>query len=341
MKPRITVRDIAKQAGVSHATASRVLGGYGYVSEEKREAVLEKARQMGYRPHAIARSMVHGKTKTVGFVVGDIENPFFSNLVMNINALISPQAYTMMVYTTNENLDEEIHGVETLLSKQVDGLIIAPCSSQNYSHIVEAHNSGTAVVLVDRVPDSLNIDSVRVDNALAIQNAMQHLFDLGHRKIGFLSDSLDIASNRERLKGFREAYQEQSLSLNPELIKITGHTVLDGYRGSVSLLSQSNRPSAIITANNFMTTGFLLAAKDMLFRIPEAISLISFDELDWYKLIDPPITTIAQPLKRISQEVARLLLRRMLENENIAQFEDVVLKTSLVTRKSTAEAKQP
>jgi LacI family transcriptional regulator len=341
MKPRITVRDIAKQAGVSHATASRVLGGYGYVSEEKREAVLEKARQMGYRPHAIARSMVHGKTKTVGFVVGDIENPFFSNLVMNINALISPQAYTMMVYTTNENLDEEIHGVETLLSKQVDGLIIAPCSSQNYSHIVEAHNSGTAVVLVDRVPDSLNIDSVRVDNALAIQNAMQHLFDLGHRKIGFLSDSLDIASNRERLKGFREAYQEQSLSLDPELIKITGHTVLDGYRGSVSLLSQSNRPSAIITANNFMTTGFLLAAKDMLFRIPEAISLISFDELDWYKLIDPPITTIAQPLKRISQEVARLLLRRMLENENIAQFEDVVLKTSLVTRKSTAEAKQP
>lgn len=341
MKPRITVRDIAKQAGVSHATASRVLGGYGYVSEEKREAVLEKARQMGYRPHAIARSMVHGKTKTVGFVVGDIENPFFSNLVMNINALISPQAYTMMVYTTNENLDEEIHGVETLLSKQVDGLIIAPCSSQNYSHIVEAHNSGTAVVLVDRVPDSLNIDSVRVDNALAIQNAMQHLFDLGHRKIGFLSDSLDIASNRERLKGFREAYQEQSLSLDPELIKITGHTILDGYRGSVSLLSQSNRPSAIITANNFMTTGFLLAAKDMLFRIPEAISLISFDELDWYKLIDPPITTIAQPLKRISQEVARLLLRRMLENENIAQFEDVVLKTSLVTRKSTAEAKQP
>jgi LacI family transcriptional regulator len=341
MKPRITVRDIAKQAGVSHATASRVLGGYGYVSEEKREAVLEKARQMGYRPHAIARSMVHGKTKTVGFVVGDIENPFFSNLVMNINALISPQAYTMMVYTTNENLDEEIHGVETLLSKQVDGLIIAPCSSQNYSHIVEAHNSGTAVVLVDRVPDSLNIDSVRVGNALAIQNAMQHLFDLGHRKIGFLSDSLDIASNRERLKGFREAYQEQSLSLDPELIKITGHTILDGYRGSVSLLSQSNRPSAIITANNFMTTGFLLAAKDMLFRIPEAISLISFDELDWYKLIDPPITTIAQPLKRISQEVARLLLRRMLENENIAQFEDVVLKTSLVTRKSTAEAKQP
>ncbi len=104
MKPRITVRDIAKQAGVSHATASRVLGGYGYVSEEKREAVLEKARQMGYRPHAIARSMVHGKTKTVGFVVGDIENPFFSNLVMNINALISPQAYTMMVYTTNKEI---------------------------------------------------------------------------------------------------------------------------------------------------------------------------------------------------------------------------------------------
>ena len=335
MNSKITVKDVAKDAGVSSATASRVLGNYGYVSDEVRVAVLESARKLGYRPHAIAKSMVNGETKTIGFVVGDIENPFFASLAKYVNALISLQGYTMMVYTTDENIEEEIRGVDSLISKQVDSLIIAPSSSSEFSHIIAAQNSGVSVVLVDRPLPNIKIDSVSVDNIQAMAEAVSYLIGLGHREIGFLSDSLEISSNQERLTGYSKAYTDKGLSVDEGLIKITGYTVMDGYRGAVALLSSPRRPSAVVTANNFMTTGFLLAVHDMGLVIPDQISLIGFDDMDWYKLTNPPITTISQPIKRIGQEVSRLLLSRMANKGEITHSETLLLNTHLIHRMST------
>lgn len=335
MNSKITVKDVAKDAGVSSATASRVLGNYGYVSDDVRVAVLESARKLGYRPHAIAKSMVNGETKTIGFVVGDIENPFFASLAKQVNALISLQGYTMIVYTTDENIEEEIKGVDSLISKQVDGLIIAPCSSVEFSHIVAAQNSGISVVLVDRPLPNIEIDSVSVDNVQAMSDAVSFLLGLGHREIGFLSDSLDISSNQERLAGYTKAYADSGLPVHEELIKVTGYTVMDGYRGAVALLSSQSRPSAVVTANNFMTTGFLLAAHDMGLSIPDQISLIGFDDMDWYKLTNPPITTIAQPINRIGKEVSRLLLSHMANKGEIIHSETLLLNTHLIQRMST------
>ena len=335
MSSKLTIRDVAKDAGVSVSTASRAMGNYGYVSDEVRATVLESARKLGYRPHAIAKSMVSGETKTIGFVVGDIENPFFASLAKYVNALISLQGYTMMVYTTDENIEEEIRGVDSLISKQVDGLIIAPSSANEYSHILAAQNSGVSVVLVDRPLPDLEIDCVSVDNIQAMNEAVTYLLDLGHKDIGFLSDSLEISSNQERLAGYTRALNDHGIEANNDLLKITGYTVMDGYRGAVALLSSPQRPSAVVTANNFMTTGFLLAAHDMGIKIPDNISLIGFDELDWYKLINPPITTIAQPIKRIGQEVSRLLLSRMVNKGEIRHSETILLNTHLTHRNST------
>jgi LacI family transcriptional regulator len=335
MNSKITVRDVAKDAGVSSATASRVIGNYGYVSDEVRVAVLESARKLGYRPHAIAKSLVKGETKTIGFVVGDIENPFFASLAKYVNALISLQGYTMMVYTTDENIEEEIRGVGSLISKQVDGLIIAPSSSSEFSHIVAAQNSGISVVLVDRPLPNIQIDSVSVDNIQAMTEAVTYLLDLGHRDIGFLSDSLEISSNQERLTGYTKAHKDKGLPVDEGLIKITGYTVMDGYQGAVALLSSPQRPSAVVTANNFMTTGFLLAADDMGIAIPDQISLIGFDDMDWYKLTNPPITTISQPIQRIGKEISRLLLSHMANKGEITHSETLLLKTHLIHRMST------
>lgn len=332
---KITVKDVAKAAGVSSATASRVLGNYGYVSEEVRISVTEAARKLGYRPHAIAKSMVKGETKTIGFVVGDIENPFFASLAKYVNALISLQGYTLMVYTTDENIDEEIRGVESLISKQVDGLIIAPASSKEVSHIVAAQNSGISVVLVDRPLPDIQIDTVAVDNTNGMFEAVQYLIGLGHRDIGFLSDSIDISSNQERLEGYRKAFTEVGLPVDEHFVKTTGYTVMDGYRGAVAMLSSPKRPTAVVTANNFMTVGFLLAARDMELIIPDHISLIGFDDMDWYKLTDPSITAVSQPIKRIGQETSRILLSHLSNKGNITHPEVVYLPTQLVLRKST------
>lgn len=334
---KITVKEVAKAAGVSSATASRVLGNYGYVSDEVRATVLEVARKLGYRPHALAKSMVKGETKTVGFVVGDIENPFFASLAKYVNALISLQGFTLMVYTTDENLEEEIKGVESLISKQVDGLIVAPASTRDVSHIVAAQNSGVSVVLVDRPLSNLRIDSVTVDNTKGMFDAVSYLIQTGHREIGFLSDSLEISSNQERLLGYRQAFQEAGLTPSDYLITVTGYNVMDGYQGAVGMLSNPSRPSAVVTANNFMTIGFLLAARDMKLSIPADISLIGFDDLDWYKLTDPPVTSVSQPIKRIGQEVSRLLLSRIAARGEITHPETICLSTHLIHRNSTLE----
>ncbi|MHC1783979.1 MAG: LacI family DNA-binding transcriptional regulator [Anaerolineaceae bacterium] len=336
---KITVKEVAQAAGVSSATASRVLGNYGYVSEEVRTNVLEVARKLGYRPHALAKSLVKGETKTVGFVVGDIENPFFASLAKYVNALISLQGFTLMVYTTDENTEEEIKGVESLISKQVDGLIIAPSSSKDISHIIAAQNSGISVVLVDRPLPNVRIDSVSVDNTKGMYEAVRYLIEIGHKEIGFISDSLDIGSNQERLLGYYQAYTEAGLTTDENLIKTTGYTVMDGYRGAVGMLSNQNKPSAVVTANNFMTIGFMLASRDMNLNIPEHISLIGFDDLDWYKLTNPPISAISQPIKRIGQEVSRLLLSRMAAKGEITHPESIVLATHLTHRNSTRKIK--
>jgi len=168
-----------------------------------------------------------------------------------------------------------------------------------------------------------------------MQEAVKYLLDLGHRDIGFLSDSLDISSNQERLAGYTKALNDCGLEVNNDLIKVTGYTVMDGYRGAVRLLSSPHRPSAVVTANNFMTTGFLLASHDMGILIPDSISLIGFDELDWYKLTNPPITVINQPIKRIAQEVSRLLLSHIANKDKIINSEQLVLSTRLIHRNST------
>lgn len=334
---KITVKDVSELAGVSSATASRVLGNYGYVSEEKRVLVLEAAKKLGYRPHSLAKSLVTGETKTVGFVVGDIENPFFASLAKWINTLLSIQGYTLMVYTTDENIEEEFHGVDTLIAKQVDGLIIAPASYKDYSHLLAAQQAGIAVVLIDRLPYGLPFDSVGVNNSRGMYDAVQYLIHQGHREIGFLSDSLEISSNQERLAGYRQALVEARIPFSDKLIYVTGFSVMDGYRGAVTMLGNSRRPSAVVTASNFMTTGLLLAARDLSVKIPEQISLISFDDMDWYRLTDPPITAVSQPIKRIGQESVRILFERMSVKGEVSRPEAIQLATRLVHRGSTIQ----
>jgi len=332
----VTIRDVAKKAGVSVATASRVLGNYGYVSAETSEIVMSAAHQLGYRPHSLAKSLVTGRTNMVGFVVGDIENPFFASLAKWINASISIEGYTMLVYTTDENVDEEAKGVYSLIEKNVDGIIIAPASIKEYKHILDARDSGIPVVVVDRPNPHLEIDTVAVENNQSVYEAIRELIKLGHREIGFYSDSLEIGSNLERLEGYKRALTDAGIEIDPQFIYTTGYSILDGYRGAVSILSSSQRPSAIFTANNFITTGFLLAANDMKLLIPEYISLIGFDDLEWYKLNLPRISVVSQPQKRISQVVSRILINRMGDKNRLARPEIVRLPGKLILRESTA-----
>ncbi len=327
------IKDVAKAAGVSQATASRALGNYGYVSVKAREKVLAAAKKLNYKPHAIAKSMVTGRTKTVGFIVGDIENPFFAGVAQSINSIITPEGYNLMVYTTNESLQEEQAAIKTFIERRVDGLMIAPTCLKEHSHIDEAIKMGIPVVLVDRVLDNVNADIVAVENVEGAYKAVNYLIKLGHTNIGFLTDSLDIGSNKERLDGYIKALNESNIPIKDTLITSGKYTIKDGYRSAITLINNKIKPTAVFTSNNFMTEGLLFAAKDVGIKIPEELAVLGFDDMEWYKLLSPSISVVEQPIHEIGYTAARCLLRRMLGDTSRHKL--MRLPTKLVIREST------
>jgi LacI family transcriptional regulator len=331
----INIKDVAKAAGVSPATASRALGNYGYVSTKAREKILAAAKKLNYKPHAIARSMVTGRTKTVGFIVGDIENPFFAGVAESMNAILIPEGYNLMVYTTNENLQEEQTAVIICIERRIDSLMIAPTCSKEHSHIDEAIKMGIPVVLVDRALDKVNADIVAVENFEGTYEAIKYLIGLGHTEIGFLTDSLDIRSNKERLDGYVKALNESNIQVKDTLIMSGKYTIKDGYRGAIALINNKIKPTAIFASNNFMTEGLLFAAKDMGIKIPEELAILGFDDMDWYKLLSPSISVVAQPIHEIGETAARCLLQRMFDDTSCHKI--VRLPTKLVIRESTGK----
>jgi len=330
---KFTIKDVAKIAGVSKATVSRALGEYGYVKKETKRKVLNAAREIGYKPDVIARSMVTGHTRTIGLVVADIENPFFARLAHGINDTLTSEDYNLIVCGTNESIDEERKVIEGLTQKRIDGLIIAPTSSREGTHISEFFQNKLPVVLVDRVIEDVKFDAVCVKNTEGSYKAVWHLIQNGYKKIGFLSDSFAISSNAERLEGYKRALNDAGIELDMSLIREGIYTIESGYRESVSLLFNSNKPTAVFTANNFMTIGLLKAVKDMELIIPNDLAIISFDDMVWFDLISPTITAVAQPIYEIGQVAAQRLLIRIGGDKQSPQV--IRLSTKLIIRESS------
>ncbi len=306
-----TIRDVAREAGVSQATAARALAGYGYVSEATRVRVRSAATTIGYRPNAVARSLVSGATKTIGVVVGDIENPFFAGAARGIADVLEADGYTLLLANSDEDLGRERRAVEALRARQVDGLAVVPSSGDDGAHLAAILREGRPVVLLDRPIAGLAADAVLVDNRAGAERAVGHLAALGHRRIGIVSDSPGIASTGERIDGYRDALTQAGATHDDALVSLGGSSIEEGHRAARRLLERPDRPSALFTVNNFMTAGALGAIRELGLRIPDEIALVGFDDLDWTTLVDPPITVVAQPVAELGRTVAERLLERL------------------------------
>jgi LacI family transcriptional regulator len=306
-----TIRDVAREAGVSQATAARALAGYGYVSEATRLRVRDAAATIGYRPNAVARSLVSGATKTIGVVVGDIENPFFAGAARGIADVLERDGYTLLLANSDEDLARERRAVEALHARQVDGLAVVPSSGDDGAHLAAILREGRPVVLLDRPISGLAADAVLVENRQGAQRAVGHLAALGHRRIGLVGDSPGIISTGERIEGYRTALHDVGAPALDALVSLGGSSIDEGHRSALRLLGRPDRPSALFTVNNFMTAGTLGAIRELGLRIPEDIALVGFDDLDWTTLVDPPITVVAQPVAELGRTVAERLLERL------------------------------
>lgn len=340
----VTVLDVAQAAQVSKATAARVLGGYGVVSEKIHDAVMAAAKALDYRPNELARSMTTGKSGIIGVVVGDIENPFFSLAVRGISDAAKVAGFNVILANSGETLEAERAAVRLMIGKRVDGLIVTPAESRDTAHLHDVHRSGRPLALLDRALPDLEVDTVTVDDRAAAVAATRLLVSAGHRRIAYLTAVSDrgaefhdlaqlyTTSVRERVEGFLSVCEEAGIA-RPESRVCLGATSPEATRSlAARLFSSADRPTAIIASDSLIGLEIFKAIRAHGLRMPQDISLITFHDADWTSVTSPPITVIDQPVYALGKSVAELLIRR-LKGESPAP-QRLILNTALIARGS-------
>jgi len=307
----VTLKDVAAAANVSRATAARALNSYGYVGDETAQRVLEVADSLGYRANRVAQALRRGQLPIVGFVPGDIQNPFFARIAHDLEVELRKQHHNLLIASSEEDVEQEKELLESLRSLSVRGFVLAPTSATDNQHVVKLARDGAPIVLIDRVAKNVRCDSVVVDNEGGAREVVDYLVANGHRRIALLRDESRISTAQERLAGYQNSLQEHGIALDETLIGVSRSTVEHAIEATIRLFSRRDRPTALFTVDSLMTQGALLALRSMGLSIPQDVSLVGFDDFDLATFTDPQITVVAQPIAEIGPLAAKLLLDRL------------------------------
>lgn len=328
------MRDVAERAQVSVSTVSHVLNGTRVVSETTQERVLSAIEELGYRENLLAKGLKTRRTFTIGLLISDIQNPFFTSVVRGVEDVALSRGYHLFLCNTDEDPGREEEYITELAKKRVDGLIVAPAAlRQNNARLLQTLS--IPFVFMDREVEGVEADAIRVDNLLGMRMAVEHLANLGHERISMISGPLEKASGYERYRGYEAALTKLELKLEAPLVRFGDFKTSSGHRGATELLQLPVPPTALIVANNQMTLGALLAIRELPLSIPSDVSIIGFDDMEWAPLVNPPLTTIAQPAYEMGVKAAQMLLDKIGGTSDGAPTR-VLLEPSLVVRESTA-----
>lgn len=334
----VTVKDVAKRAGVSTATVSRVLSGQRGVTPELVERVRNAIEALNYHPNRTARSLRSQTTQIIGVLISDIQNPFFTSVVRGIEKVLEKADYTLILCNSDEDPAREQRLLATLYSEQVAGMIIAPTLSQpeRYAAISQ---KGVPTVIIDRPIQRLPLDSVVVSNLQGAFLATRHLIDLGHTRIGFIGGPDRLGNARERKDGFLQTLKMAGIQTSEPFIQEGDFHQESGYKAMMRLLCLDHKPTAVLVANNLMTLGALQAIYEQGLSIPEDISIVGFDDMSWATSLRTPLTAVVQPTFNLGASAAELVLERIRNpNRPVCQ---VVLETQLNIRASTSGIYSP
>lgn len=329
----MSVKEIAKAAGVSTATVSRVLNGSDKVRESTAKKVKKVVDEMNYRMDHVARRMKVKQTDSlvIGLVITDIDNPFFSSVAKGVEDVASKNKLVTMICNTNENPEKERFFLNAMLSEKVSGVIIVPTTG-NLDFFQELVQDGFPMVMVDRKPKDLKIDTVSLNNQKGSYDAVKKLIENGHRRIGFVAGIKGLSNTEERLSGYFKALKEEKIEIQDELIFFGNYVEEGGRKAIASFMSLRNPPSAVFSSNNLMTLGCIKEIYKRKLSIPKDIAIIGFDDSVWAEALIPPLTTVKQPGFELGVNAAELLIKRL--NNGDSNSVDVVLNPELVIRKS-------
>lgn len=332
----VTIYDVAKKAGVSPSTVSRVLNKRGNVKEETRKRVEQACQKLNYVPNANASSLRKKNTKTLALIIPDIENPFYTSVLKGFEGITGKRGYNTIVCNTDGNSTKEEDFINTILAKRIDGVAITSVS-RSIDHLNLVLNRNIPMILIDRKLNGLDVDIVCGDSFQGAIKLVNHLIGLGHQKIAIITAPVHLSTSRERLEGYKTALNRANIPIDNNLIKIDkkseGYSSERAYEMVKELLEQQEVPTAIFAGNNFMALGVYKALREKGLKVPEDIAVVCFDDMNFIYQIDPFFTTVVQPAYTMGKMAAEILLNKI-EGRYEDNKQKVILQPQLIIRKS-------
>jgi LacI family transcriptional regulator len=328
---KATLADVAERAGVSTSTASRALNGHAGLAPATRAAVQDAAAKLNFQPSALARSLRTQQTFTVGFVVPDVSSPFYAAALKGAQGRLEQSGYRVMLMDASLDVDRELAALETLLSHQVDGLLVASTGMPRSLFDGAVGTAPTPTIFFDGVVEGTGQGAVTLDNEGGIALLVDHLVEHGHERIAVLAGSQRESAGAARLHAFHAAMAIHGLSPADQYMKVCDWEIADGRRAGLELLADPERATAVLASSAELALGFMSAAATRGTRIPDDVALVAFDDPYFGDLLEPPLTAVAYDTRQIGATAAQLLVEAM-RSETVAV--EVRVPVTLVRRRS-------
>lgn len=336
---QVTIKDIARELNIATSTVSRALKNYHGISDDTKKKVKDLAEKLNYRPNAVALSLRKSKSFTIGVIIPEVVHFFFSTVISGIEEIAFANGYNVILCQTNEKLKRELSSIDTMLNNQIEGLLISfSKETENFDHFSKLIEQNFPVVFFDRIPNIENTVNVRVNDFQGAYDATAHLIQQGYRNIIHLAGPKTLPISTKRMEGYLQALDDHSIVQNLEwVIPCPIGTREESYLITKTLFkSNQNRPNGIFASNDIAAAGAMMAIKELGLRIPEEVGIVGFSNWQFSSMIDPPLSSVAQPGFEMGQKAAALLLE-MIERkkDDIWEAKAVILETELIIRKSS------
>ncbi len=333
---QVTIKDIARRLNISTSTVSRALNNHPDINKTTKEAVRDLAKELKYEPNTVALNLRNQKTNTIGVLVPEIANHFFSTAISGIQEVAYEAGYHVLIAQSNESSEREKLNTRALLASRVDGMIAAiSMETETFDHFQEIMDKGVPLVLFDRINSDLKTSTVVVDDFEGAFQAVEHLIATGHRRIAHIAGPANLTNSQQRLKGYREALHKHHIPIDETLIAHSDFSQENASKVAEKLLQASSLPDAFFCVNDRVAIGAMLAVKAAGLHIPRDIALVGFNNQPVTAIMEPPISSVSQPAYDMGKAAARILFNQVLEPSNIYTLENLVLKTHLVVRHSS------
>ena len=331
-KQKVNITEIAEKTQLSISTVSRVLSGKAEqyrIGKKSQQKIQDAAKELNYVPNHYAANLKSGKSDTIGLIVPSLNNPFFAGIASEINAEVRKFGYITIIGDSDEDLEIEKMELQQLMARNIEGLIIVPCGNQ-WQHIKSLYDQGLPIICIDRYFEELDIPYVSTDNYDGAYSATKHLIENGHSEIACIQGVQHSTPNRLRVKGFIDAMKESGI----DNYNVVGDdfTVQNGYLETKLLFQQNERPTAIFTLSNTIAMGCMKALKEENLRIPNDVSLITFDDHPYLDYLSTPLSCIAQPVSDISKIALKFLFSRIKNKDT--KTNQVLLKPTMKIKES-------